>query len=219
MLTRVIPLHTNSQQDVLSWHFDAAQLRDPELVARMVQRIAVACDLRGDNTYLQLIVVELLNNAIDHGVLQLESKLKAEANGFTRYYKERERRLSDLRSGWIEVSIEVTANQTLCVRVLDSGNGFDYRALNGALRSGTRSTRGTEASSTVASAETEVDSRQRAENVNAADPFGRGLTILNDLCDTVAHVGCGNEVVVEIKLESLLNTCLLYTSPSPRDRG
>lgn len=161
----------------------------------MVQRVAVACDLRGDNTYLKLVVVELMNNAIDHGVLKLESRLKAEANGFTRYYNERERRLSDLHFGWIEVSIEVSANQTLCIRVLDSGNGFDYRALHGALHGGAQSTQ-------VAGAET----GKRAENLNEADTYGRGLAILNDLCETVAHVGCGNEVVVELKLESLLDT-------------
>ncbi len=198
-------MHTKPQQDVLCWHFGAEQLQDPELVSRMVQRIAVACDLRGDNSYLQLVVVELMNNAIDHGVLKLESKLKSEANGFTRYYKERERRLGDLKSGWIEVSIEVTGKQTLCIRVLDSGNGFDYQSH----RPGAQSSQSTQSQSTPGR-----DSPKRGENLLVANTHGRGLTILNDLCDTVAHVGCGNEVVVELKLESLLNTA----SKNARDR-
>lgn len=166
-------MHTNPHQDILCWHFGAEQLRDPELVSRLVQRIAVACDLRGDNTFLQLVVVEMMNNALDHGVLKLESALKAEANGFTRYYKERERRLADLNSGWIEVSIEVVGDSTLCLRVMDSGNGFDYKSY-----------------------------RSNAE-VTTQDVFGRGFTILDELCVTVAHVGCGNEIVVEIDLDSL----------------
>ena len=113
LYTRVTPLQANRHQDIVYWHFGADQLRDPELVSRLVQRIAVACDMRGDTTFLQLVVVELINNAIDHGVLKLESALKAEANGFTRYYKERERRLADLNSGWIEVSIEIIGNSKL----------------------------------------------------------------------------------------------------------
>lgn len=187
-------MHTTPHQDIICWQFSAKQLQDPELVSGLVQRIAVACDLRGDNTCLQLVVVELMNNALDHGVLKLDSKLKSEANGFTRYYKERERRLSDLRSGWIEVSIEVTKNQTLCIRVLDSGSGFDYRACRDSLISNL-------AANDLASKKD--SSVVQVGNPNDAATFGRGLIILNELCDIVAHVGCGNEVVVELALESL----------------
>lgn len=191
-------MHTTPHQDILCWHFGAEQLQDPELVSRMVQRIVVGCDLRGDTSYLQLIVVELMNNALDHGVLKLDSNIKSEANGFTRYYKERERRLSDLRSCSIEVSIEVTNNQSLCIRVLDSGNGFDYRACVASVESNEQIS--------AAKAVGEIDPGERADNLKIADTFGRGLTILNELCDTLVHVGCGNEVVVEIALETLLNT-------------
>jgi len=135
----------------------------------LVQRIAVACDLRGDNTCLQLVVVELMNNALDHGVLKLQSKLKSEANGFTYYYKERERRLGDLSSGWIEVSIEVTKAQTLCIRVLDSGNGFDYRAYRNAAKLDTGLNIVEREQTTVAA--------DHAETLNKAATFGRGLTI------------------------------------------
>jgi len=203
-------VHTTPHQDILCWHYNAEQLQDPELVSRLVQRIVVACDLRGDNTYLQLVVVELMNNALDHGVLKLESIMKAEANGFTRYYKERERRLADLRSGWIEVSIEVIDNTSLCIRVLDSGNGFDYRAYRHSVRSGLADTGlASEAGEKRYSAVKDMTGESAGEhrvNFRITDTYGRGLTILNELCDTVTHVGCGNEVVVELALSSLLRT-------------
>lgn len=186
-------LQTNRHQDIVYWHFSADQLRDPELVSRLVQRIAVACDMRVDSTFLQLVVVELINNAIDHGVLKLESAMKAEANGFTRYYNERERRLADLNSGWIEVSIELVGNNKLCLRVQDSGSGFDYKSYRRNLQAGAQDT-----VSDTAGVRNVVDG-----NASDQEAFGRGLMILNELCDTVAHVGCGNEIVVEIDLDSL----------------
>jgi anti-sigma regulatory factor (Ser/Thr protein kinase) len=173
---------SNPHQDIIRWQFSAEQLKDAELVARLVQRIAIACDLRNAGTNLQLIVVELINNALDHGVLKLSSDLKAEPNGFTRYYKERERRLNDLHSGWVEVTIEVTAAETLCLRVHDSGDGFDYRGHWAQLA---------------------VQPGSVAHRAATDDTYGRGLIILKDLCDQVVHVGCGNEVVVEVRLDTL----------------
>ena len=157
-----------SHQDVIRWHFGVQQLQDPELVSRLLQRITVACDLYGDNTYLQLIVIELMNNALDHGVLKLNSSLKAEANGFTRYYEERKRRLQSLTEGSIEVSMEVIDNTKLCLRVHDSGDGFDYRAYQSAV---------TDSNSTTSSADTDID--KPSGNRFNTYAYGRGLIILN----------------------------------------
>jgi len=194
-------------QDVLCWNFGVEQLQDPELVSRLLHRIIVACDLRGDNTYLQLVVIELMNNALDHGVLRLESSLKAETNGFARYYDERRRRLAELQAGFIEVSIEVIANSKLCIRVLDSGDGFDYRSYRTVGIDSVNAdifNSGAISNDNVTPIEKGNLHNRRLEDRLTAYTFGRGLTILRELCLMVVHVGCGNEVVVEMDLDSLI---------------
>lgn len=193
-------MQIKQSQDILCWHLDVEDLKDPELVSGLVQRIAIACNLSGDNTMLQLVVVELINNALDHGVLKLQSSLKARADGFTLYYQERERRLRELDAGWIEISIELVGKQKLCMRVLDSGEGFDYRAI-------ANHTVGLSAEYDVSYKAVyekgEVKVVQSGPPIGEPEVYGRGLPILRELCETVAHVGCGNEVVVEIDLQTL----------------
>lgn len=74
------------------------------------------------------IVSELVNNAIDHGILKLTSLLKVGAEGFMAYYQEREQRLAaltdkdrlGLRLKWC-VDDQGLALQ---IEVQDSGEGY-----------------------------------------------------------------------------------------------
>ncbi len=74
------------------------------------------------------ILTELFVNALDHGVLGLSSKLKANAEGFAEYYSEREKRLKNLTTGFVKISVRYFPLQNggkVIVKVKDSGNGFD----------------------------------------------------------------------------------------------
>jgi len=79
------------------------------------------------------VLSELYSNALEHGVLGLDSALKRDAAGFARYYQERGERLSHLESGFIRVHLQVvSADQggqsgRLTIRVEDSGDGFDVQ--------------------------------------------------------------------------------------------
>lgn len=77
-----------------------------------------------------LIVSEMVSNALDHGILQLQSSLKEEPEGFTRYFQEREQRLTRLTNAdAIELSLrwELTAKGAqLVVTVVDTGAGYDF---------------------------------------------------------------------------------------------
>jgi two-component system, HptB-dependent secretion and biofilm response regulator len=77
-----------------------------------------------------LIVSEMVNNALDHGILRLHSSLKEEPEGFVRYFQERERRLAQLtQTDAIELSLRWELTDTgaqLVVTVADSGAGFDF---------------------------------------------------------------------------------------------
>lgn len=77
-----------------------------------------------------LVVSEMVSNALDHGILRLQSSLKEEPEGFTRYFQERERRLAQLtHTDAIELSLRwelIDTGAQLVVTVTDSGAGFDF---------------------------------------------------------------------------------------------
>lgn len=53
-----------------------------------------------------LVLGELFNNALDHGLLGLDSQLKQDPDGFEQYIEQREARLSQLTDATIEVDVE-----------------------------------------------------------------------------------------------------------------
>jgi len=117
-----------------NWRFHAAlsheELRSTDVVARFtgtMERMGVA---EGDRANLFLILSELFNNALDHGLLKLDSSLKTGECGMECYLDLRARRLSSLSEGTILVDLELdaTLRKQACIRVQDSGSGFDWRA-------------------------------------------------------------------------------------------
>jgi anti-sigma regulatory factor (Ser/Thr protein kinase) len=79
-----------------------------------------------------LVMSELLNNALDHGVLGIDSTLKTSTGGFEHYMIERQRKLDALEAGFVEVSMRHEAGvepATLKISMRDSGRGFDHGAL------------------------------------------------------------------------------------------
>ena len=76
-----------------------------------------------------LVLSELFNNALDHGLLGLDSVLKSDPLGMDRYYEERTARLNNLQQGEIEIKLMkiFTAHEPcLKITVTDSGEGFDF---------------------------------------------------------------------------------------------
>lgn len=75
------------------------------------------------------ILTELYLNALDHGVLGLDSSIKATPDGFARYFQEREQRLSNLKGGSVSLNLMHIHGEhggRLVIKVCDSGPGFDY---------------------------------------------------------------------------------------------
>jgi DNA-binding response OmpR family regulator len=79
-----------------------------------------------------LVVSEMVANALDHGILKLDSSIKEHPEGFNAYFKERELRLAQLGDeDFIELQLvwKENGNQpNLEVSVRDSGIGYDYSA-------------------------------------------------------------------------------------------
>lgn len=77
------------------------------------------------------VISELVNNALDHGVLQLESSLKQDIEGFTHYLEERVTRLLNLnQQDRIKLSLNFEPEQEqLNFTITDSGQGYQYDLL------------------------------------------------------------------------------------------
>lgn len=116
-----------------------------------------------------LILSELFNNALDHGLLGLDSGIKQAPGGVAGFLAIRRRRLDGLRVGSVDIELEMIAEggrPMLAIRIRDSGQGFNYRSF---LAAGA----GTGAS---------------------AVPHGRGIALVRNLCARLEYRGCGNEV-------------------------
>jgi len=84
-------------------------------------------ELRGANcqqSAVFTVLSELYVNALDHGVLELDSKLKQGPAGFEIYFGERARRLAALSAGQVEIALAAQGDR-LTIRIADSGRGFD----------------------------------------------------------------------------------------------
>lgn len=113
------------------------------------------------------IISELLVNALDHGVLGLDSSLKNSANGFSEYLDERERRLKALQSG--SVTIEIWGHLSnnggrLEICVEDSGSGFDFK---------------------------NTSKEDQQHNISLS---GRGIALVQSLCHSLTFKAPGNIV-------------------------
>ncbi len=124
---------------------------------------------------LFLILSELYNNAVDHGLLKLDSSLKTLSEGFEAYLKERSRRLSALDAGAINIHIERIAEVDggrLCLKIKDSGEGFDFLKI------------------------------LKQDPGDIVGLSGRGLGLVKGLTKEMIYKNAGNEVHVVYELKS-----------------
>ena len=64
------------------WKFSAQDLNNTNLIPELVSSIVVECDVHANRRAdLELVMAEVVNNAIDHGVLGLDSTLKKDPEG------------------------------------------------------------------------------------------------------------------------------------------
>ena len=115
-----------------SFEFRAQTLRHFNPLPFLLQLLLEVQELRSQAGALYTVLAELYSNALEHGVLGLDSKLKCDAQGFSRYYNERNLRLANLDQGFVRFHLQLTpedAGGRLTLRVEDSGAGFDPLAV------------------------------------------------------------------------------------------
>lgn len=167
------PSALNAGHWSITFGIGAPELRHLDLIPLLLHNLEAMELGKTHSSRLFLVISELYNNALDHGLLQLDSGLKSHSEGFDKYVAMRQERLQNLRDGEIEIQLEhftLEGKPLLCIRVKDSGPGFDYATFT---------------------------SRKLDDNTTLC---GRGIPLVKSLCEDVRYVGTGNEVVVHYAL-------------------
>ncbi|MBC3437604.1 fused response regulator/phosphatase [Pseudomonas sp. BW16M2] len=102
-------------------------------VPYLVQLLQEIHGLRPSSGKLHSVLSELYSNALEHGVLGLDSALKRDAKGFAEYYRLRAERLGQRVHGSVGIALRVEpqgAGGRLIIEVRDSGAGFDVERLS-----------------------------------------------------------------------------------------
>jgi CheY-like chemotaxis protein len=118
------------------WRFEltlgAAGLKRLDMAPLALSIVDKLKDVSYCKDRLLIVLNELLNNALEYGLLRLESAIKHQPQGIEAYLAMKEERLKALNHGSIQVEISslgVAAQRLLQITVTDSGDGFDSTAL------------------------------------------------------------------------------------------
>ncbi len=116
---------------------DSDLVKHADVVPSIVSMIVDIQGLHHCQKTIYLIITELYTNALEHGLLDIDSKLKSDSdNGFDKYYKERDRALAALDEGTITINIKHKPSGdggVLTVRISHDGDGFDVETTQGLL--------------------------------------------------------------------------------------
>ena len=124
----------------------------------------------GHREHIFTILSELFSNALDHGLLGLDSSTKSSAAGFMKYYMFKETRLANLVEGEINILLKHQPDKDnkggrLTLKVKDTGPGFDFSA--------------------------QLNNNKIIENTALS---GRGIALISSLCESLRYQGNGNRV-------------------------
>lgn len=158
------PLHTCHW--IISMQFDIETLRQTNPIQSIVDIIIDCHGFQGQREIIFTIVSELFSNALDHGLLQMDSRQKQTPEGFLRFYEQRQERLNNATSGKIDIAVAYrpkTHSGQLRFDIQDSGKGFKIDDVFTSLK----------------------------ENQGY---FGRGIKLTRQLCQSVDYNASGNRV-------------------------
>ncbi len=169
------------EQIPMDWHvrfeFNSDLLRNQDPVPLIIQSIVEMQGFGSHRENIFLILTEMYSNALEHGILKLESSIKDKTDGFSQYYDLRQSRLNELTDCNVEVDIKHKAVDTkgmLTITISDSGDGFDHAKI--------------------------IDNL--SQNTNT---YGRGLPFLRDLCQKCEFSNEGKQLEVEYVWECTLD--------------
>ena len=162
-----VPLHTRAPSRwSITLELLPEMMRSLDPVPLFMQMLLDVQGLYEYREQLFVVLSELYSNALEHGLLGMDSSLKNSPEGFAGYYALRRQRLADLDHGAIRIDLEHTPDNgggRIRLRVADDGAGFDPE-------------------------------RVISELQDNAEVYGRGVSLVRSLCDEVTYSRTGNEV-------------------------
>lgn len=159
-------VHESPADFSFEYTLNADSLRSIDPLPYVLQIITTVPGLGQHASQVFMILSELYSNALEHGVLRLSSDKKSTAEGFSTYYEDREKALTNLQSGWVKIKVKVISDAhqgELVLQVQDSGEGFNYEHL-------------------------------RLDVTNTDIPYNRGLALLSQLCNRLVFSDAGSTV-------------------------
>jgi len=147
----------------LTMNLKPEDMRKAEPVPQIFKLFNGAVGLSQHQGCISTIISELYNNALEHGLLRLDSTIKATDNGFFEYYELRAKRLNALTDGFINIDINFRIDY-LTITLKDSSAGFDF------------------------------SNRRNIQNHQIEDTFGRGINIIDQLCESIEYSECGSKI-------------------------
>ncbi len=157
------PTNNLSEMSLL---FNAYSMKNIDPVPLMINHINQLTSTNIPHQSLFVILSELYINALDHGILGLDSELKSSAEGFEKYFSAREQRLHALDKGCIRITLQIQFYETGGLANIifeDSGPGFNYDEYS--------------------------DSQTDESSLS-----GRGIYLVRQLCTSVTYFEPGNQV-------------------------
>lgn len=118
----------NTSHWKLTLDLEKDELRYLDAIPLLTQIVSKIHATAEHHASLYVILSELFNNALEHGLLKLDSSIKQGPDGFEEYLNLRESKLASLSGGSIEIEIEkaiIEGQYGVKIRVADSGEGFD----------------------------------------------------------------------------------------------
>ena len=104
----------------------APQLKDPDIMTRFVDTVCQDPGMAAIRSRLFTVLSELYSNALEHGVLRLDSNLKQAEDGFIAYYETRAIRLVELTAATIHIKYVYDPDRAcITLTITDTGDGFD----------------------------------------------------------------------------------------------
>jgi CheY-like chemotaxis protein/anti-sigma regulatory factor (Ser/Thr protein kinase) len=174
--TQTIPLSANTTALSMPWELKfrlgATELRRDDVVASLISQLGGVAAIKPHLDILFTLISELFSNALEHGLLGLDSSLKSDPDGFQQYYQSRKRRLEQLSEGSIDITLRVigAALNKLEIVVSDSGEGFDVSSTEKGL-------------------------------AHIDDSFGRGISLIGSLAESVEYSNGGSTVTARYRLD------------------
>ncbi|GAB1266441.1 ATP-binding SpoIIE family protein phosphatase [Aurantivibrio infirmus] len=160
---------------LMDWSMDfevkASTLKSFDPLPLMLNIVTEVPGLRSHSSSLYTILAELYSNSLEHGVLRLDSTLKKTPEGFSEYYSLREERLQSVSEGFVRFHFEHQVDEKGGKLVIKlSDSGPGFNYEKAMTKEG--------------------------QNLGYC---GRGITLMQDLCESFGYIGNGNEVRAEYR--------------------